>query len=191
MFAVPCTIYLLVKYHAGGKSCDMSIESVTVASIMIKDVKTANESRTVKALARIMSENGIGSVVIVKSTDAEKPVGIITERDIVRVAGTAQVLTLQMPAHDIMSKPVITIDASSSIKDAIQAMELNNIRRLPVVDREQKMVGIITDKDVFRAIMKSQSLVTSISGSVIVECKPVYERFSEFVLDGMLLPGGR
>ena len=169
----------------------MSIESLTVASIMIKDVKTAKESQTVKAVARIMNENDIGSVVIIKITDADKPVGIVTERDIVRVAGTTQVLTLQMPARDIMSKPVITIDATSSIKDAIQAMQLYNFRRLPVVDKEKKMVGIITDKDIFRAIMNSQSLITSISESVIVEYKPVYERFSEFVLDEMLLPGGR
>jgi CBS domain-containing protein len=168
----------------------MSIESVTVASIMTKDVKTAKESQTVKAVARFMNENDIGSVVVV-GVEVDKPVGIVTERDIVRVAGTAEVLTLQMPVRDMMSKPVITIDASSSIKDAIQSMELNNFRRLPVVDRQKKMVGIVTDKDIFRAIMKSQPLITSISGSVIVEYKPVYERFSEFVLDEMLLPGNR
>ena len=169
----------------------MSIESLTVAGIMIKDVKTAKENQTVKAIARIMNENEIGSVVIVKITDADKAVGIVTERDVVRMAGATQVLTLQTPVRDIMSKPVITIEATGSIKDAIQAMELNNFRRLPVVDKEKKIVGIITDKDIFRAIMKSQSLITSISGSVIVECRPVYERFSEFVLDEMLLPGGR
>lgn len=169
----------------------MSIESVTVASIMTKEVKTAKESQTVKAVAKIMNETDIGSLVIVKGTEVDKPIGIITERDLVRVAGTAEVLTLQMPVRDIMSKPVITIDSNSSIRDAIQSMELNNFRRLPVVDREKKMVGIITDKDIFRAIMKSQPLITSISGSVIVEYKPVYERFSEFVLDEMLLPGNR
>jgi CBS domain-containing protein len=169
----------------------MSIESVTVASIMTKEVKTAKESQTVKAVAKIMNETGIGSLVIVKGTEVDKPIGIITERDLVRVAGTAEVLTLQMPVRDIMSKPVITIDSNSSIRDAIQSMELNNFRRLPVVDREKKMVGIITDKDIFRAIMKSQPLITSISGSVSVEYRPVYERFSEFVLDEMLLPGNR
>lgn len=169
----------------------MSIESLTVASAMIKDVKTAKDSQTVKAVARIMSENDIGSVVIVKATDPDSPIGIVTERDIVKLAGTTQVLTLQMPVRSVMSTPVITIDETNAIKDAIQAMELNNFRRLPVVDKKKKMVGIITDKDVFRAIMKSQSLMTSISGSVIVEYRPVYERFSEFILDEMLLPGGR
>ena len=57
-----------------------------------------------------------------------------------------------------MSKPVVTINAESSIQDAIQSMKLNNIRRLPVVNREGRMVGIIADKDIFRAIINSQSL---------------------------------
>jgi CBS domain-containing protein len=169
----------------------MSIESVTVASIMTREVKTAKESQTVKAAARIMTEKDIGSLVIVKGTEPDRPVGIITERDLVRVVGTADTSTLQMPLRDIMSKPVVTIEASSSIKDAIQSMELNNFRRLPVVDREKKMVGIVTDKDIFKVIMKSQALITSMSGSLSVEYRPVYERFSEFVLDEMLLPGGR
>jgi CBS domain-containing protein len=169
----------------------MSIESVTVASIMTKEVKTAKESQTVKAAAKIMIEKDIGSLVIVKGTEPDRPVGIITERDLVRVVGTTDTSTLQMPVRDIMSKPVVTIEASSSIKDAIQSMELNNFRRLPVVDREKKMVGIVTDKDIFKVIMKSQALITSISGSLSVEYRPVYERFSEFVLDEMLLPGGR
>ena len=52
-------------------------------------------------------------------------------------------------------------------QDAIQSMKLNNIRRLPVVNREGKMVGIIADKDIFRAIINNQSLVASISENVV------------------------
>jgi CBS domain-containing protein len=89
-----------------------------------------------------------------------------------------------------MSKPIITIDATSSIQDAIQSMKLNNIRRLPVVDRERKMVGIIADKDIFRAIINSQSMVASISENVTIEYRPIYERLSEFMMGEMLLPRG-
>jgi CBS domain-containing protein len=167
----------------------MSIESVTVASIMAKDVKIAKENQTVRAVAKIMNDHNIGSVVIVKSSDANMPVGIITERDIVRMAGANQSLTLDVTAGKIMSRPVITIDATSSIRDALQQMELKNIRRLPVVDKERQMVGIITDKDIFRALMKSQSLVASFCESYLVEYKPVYERLSEFMLGEMAVPG--
>ena len=169
----------------------MSIESVPVSDIMVRDIKTAEENQSINAIAKMMSDNNIGSVVIVKSNGVGVLSGIITERDIVRIAGAAQTSTtlLQLIARDIMSKPVITIDEGSSIQDAIQSMKLNNIRRLPVVNREGKMVGIITDKDIFRAIINSQSLVTSISENITIEYRPIYERLSEFMIGEMLLPG--
>jgi CBS domain-containing protein len=170
----------------------MSIETIPVSDIMVRNVKTAEENQSIHAIAKVMSENNIGSVVILKSNEVEGLSGIITERDIVRIAGAAQISSsiLQLIARDVMSKPVITIDAASSIQDAIQSMKLNNIRRLPVVDREgKKMVGIITDKDIFRAIINSQSLAASISENVAIEYRPMYERLNEFVLGEMLLPG--
>jgi CBS domain-containing protein len=181
MYALQCTKFLDIKYHDAEKVL-MSIESVAVSTVMVKNVKTVKENQIVKQAARIMSDNEIGSVVIVKNEDSTKPVGIITEKDIVRVAGAEQALTLQMPAREIMSKPIITIDTTSSIKDALQTMELNNIRRLPVLDRNKNMIGIVTDKDIFRALMKDQSLVASFCESLVVDYRPAYERFSEFML---------
>ena len=170
----------------------MSIEAVQVSDIMVRNVKTAEENQSINAIAKVMSDNNIGSVVIVKSNEAGVLAGIITERDIVRIAGAAQTSTtlLQLIARDIMSKPVITINAESSIHDAIQSMKLNNIRRLPVVNREGRMVGIITDKDIFRAIINSQSLIASISENVTIEYRPMYERLSEFMVGEILLPVG-
>ena len=170
----------------------MNIKSVPVSNVMVRNVKTAEENQSINSIAKVMSENNIGSVVIVKSNDVEGLSGIITERDIARIGWSSHRSSsiLQLLARDIMSKPVITIDAASSIQDAIQSMKLNNIRRLPVVDREgKKMVGIITDKDIFRAIINNQSLVASISENVTIEYRPMYQRLSEFVLGEMLLPG--
>jgi len=176
----------------------MSIETIPVSDIMVRNVKTAEENQSINAIAKVMSENNIGSVVILKSNEVQGLSGIIsgiiTERDIVRIAGAAQTSSstttlLQLTARDIMSKPVVTINAESSIQDAIQSMKLNNIRRLPVVNREGRMVGIIADKDIFRAIINSQSLAASISENVVIEYRPMYERLSEFVLGEMLLPG--
>jgi CBS domain-containing protein len=170
----------------------MSIESIAVSNIMVRDVKTAEENQDINTIAKVMSDNNIGSVVIVKSDDLEGLEGMITERDIVRIAAAAETSssTFQLLARDIMSKPVITIDATSSIQDVIQSMKLNNIRRLPVIDRERKMVGIVADKDVFRAIINSQSLVASFSENVTIEYRTIYERLSEFMMGEMLLPGG-
>jgi len=93
----------------------MSIESIAVSNIMVRDVKTAEENQDINTIAKVMSDNNIGSVVIVKSDDLEGLEGIITERDIVRIAAAAETSssTFQLLARDIMSKPVITIDATS------------------------------------------------------------------------------
>jgi predicted transcriptional regulator len=53
-----------------------------------------------------------------------------------------------------MSKPLITINQNSSIKEATDLMQQNNIRRLPILDNKGKLVSIITAKDILRSIMK-------------------------------------
>jgi CBS domain-containing protein len=176
----------------------MSIESIPVASLMSKIVKTETSDQNIRAVCKIMNENNIGSVVIVNkgkdqkngnnndNKNANKPVGIITERDIVRIMGTLEPSLLIRPVHELMSKPIITILSNNSIKDAIQTMQVKNIRRLVVIEKEEKdddniMVGIITDKDIFRAIMKNQSLIPSIlNDELLAQHKPVYEQFSEY-----------
>ena len=101
-----------------------SIESTSVSSIMTRGVKTEREDQNVLTACRIMHENSIGSVIIVKKDDNNniKPVGIITERDVVRLLGSLNPSLLQTPLRDIMSKPLITISTNGSVKDAIQLM---------------------------------------------------------------------
>jgi len=154
-----------------------SIETISVSSFMTRDVKTEKEDQNVLTAYRIMNENNIGCVIIVKKDD--KPIGIITERDVVRLLGSLNPSLLQIPLRDIMSKPVITISINSSLRDAIQTMQQKNIRRLVIVDKE-KMVGIITDKDIFRAIMNNQDLIPSLLGDkLLIERKTVYDQFGQ------------
>lgn len=166
----------------------MSIETVTVENVMTNGVKSISGRESLKAVASTMSTHNIGSVIITENQDI--PVGIVTETDIVRIAGLAELFLAHLLAIDIMSKPVITIDAKSSIQDAIQTMKLNNIRRLPVLDRTAKMVGIITDKDIFKATINSQSLISTIAESVTAELRPMYKRLSEFMIGEMVFPRG-
>ncbi len=154
-----------------------SIETISVSSFMTRDVKTEKEDQNVLTACRIMHENNIGCVIIVKKDD--KPIGIITERDVVRLLGSLNPSLLQIPLRDIMSKPVITISINSSLRDAIQTMQQKNIRRLVITDGE-RMVGIITDKDIFRAIMNNQDLIPSLLGDkLLIERKTVYDQFGQ------------
>ena len=154
-----------------------SIETISVSSFMTRDVKTEKEDQNVLTAYRIMNENNIGCVIIVKKDD--KPIGIITERDVVRLLGSLNPSLLQIPLRDIMSKPVITISINSSLRDAIQTMQQKNIRRLVISDGE-RMVGIIRDKDIFRAIMNNQDLIPSLLGDkLLIERKTVYDQFGQ------------
>jgi len=93
------------------------------------------------------------------STENSSPVGIATERDVVTYLGSkTQPSSLETPVFEIMSHPLVTIQPNSSLKDGIETMQLRNIRRLPVIVQEngnEKMVGIVTEKDTIRAIMKA------------------------------------
>lgn len=165
----------------------MSLDSLLVSSIMSKDVKTEKDNQNIMAAFKIMYDNNIGCVVIVKSENKEKiPLGMVTERDIVSILGK-QTIDFQKSLGSFMSKPLISIQSNCSIREAMQLMNYNHVRRLVVVDANYKMVGIITEKDIFSQIIKNPSMVTDFVGQNYPgEYKEVYSRFTEYMFD--LLP---
>ena len=156
-----------------------SIETISISGFMTRDVKTEHEDQNVLAACKIMHEKNIGSVIIVKKDPNNEPIGIITERDIVRLLGSLNPSLLHIPLRDIMSKPLITISINSSVRDAIQSMQQKNIRRL-VISNGERMVGIITDKDIFRTILNNQALIPSLLGDkLLIQPKTVYDQFGQ------------
>jgi CBS domain-containing protein len=165
----------------------MSLESIPVSSFMTRNVKMETENQNIHAVCKDMNENNIGSIIIVALGNSIKPVGIITERDIVRIIGKLNPVLLHVPIRDLMSKPLITLSQDSTIKDALQTMQQKNIRRIPIVDKET-MLGIITDKDIFHAILKNEiSLDNLVSDAAITEGhKLVFEQCKDYFFDDML-----
>jgi CBS domain-containing protein len=140
---------------------------MSISSCMTSSVITATSDQTIRDVCKIMCERKIGSIIILKDTTSEtdkntqynNPIGITTERDVVTHLGSNKSSSLQTPVFEIMSHPLVTIQPNSSLRDAIETMQLKNNRRLPVIskenDSERRMVGIVTEKDIFRAIMKT------------------------------------
>lgn len=121
----------------------------TVKDIMTKDVVTLDADRCVFDAAKLMAEKSIGCIIILIKG---YPVGIITERDIVRriVANRA---SSDMKLTDVMTKELITVNPDMSLREAARVMQKNKIRRLPVL-KDNQLVGIVVASDFVRNVGK-------------------------------------
>ena len=122
----------------------------SVKDLMTKDVVTISSSKTVYDAAVLMTEKKIGSLIVI---DGTTPVGIVTERDLVRKVVYQRLLPQEIKISEIMSKPLVTIDPDSSIREAARLMLKNTIRRLPVV-KDNKLAGILTTTDFAKHLSK-------------------------------------
>lgn len=118
---------------------------VSVKEVMSSPVITVLEGDTIEAVAKLMGKNKVGSIIVIDNNG--RPIGLITERDIVfRVAGK-NLLSNQVAAKSIMSSPLITVNPRTDLKKAAKMMQMHDIRRLIVMD-DGKMVGFVSDADI-------------------------------------------
>ena len=147
-------------------------------------VQTDFEDQNIMSACNIMYANNIGSVIIVTHDMNDGPLGIITERDVVRILGKLDPNLLQTPLRSLMSKPLITIEQSGSINDATKVMNDKKIRRLVVIDKNNKMIGILTQRDIFKAIDKDPDLFSEFYGNAFSsKFKEIYERYNKYSLE--------
>jgi CBS domain-containing protein len=122
----------------------------TVNDFMRKSLITIEESASVQEAANRMKDKNISSLVVVD--EIGRPLGLITERDLVRKVCIHDVSTSKLIIKEIMSSPLITIDSNSSASEAVDMMLRNNVRHLLVVGSKSsesldKPIGIVTPLD--------------------------------------------
>ena len=118
---------------------------------MRKKLETIEEMASVQEAAKKMKDKNVSSLVVVDTNG--KPQGLVTERDLARKVCINDVRTSTMTNKEIMSSPLITINAASSPSIAADMMLQNNVRHLLVVDEKDnanKPVSIITPRDFTR-----------------------------------------
>jgi len=111
-----------------------------VQDLMIKDVVTAKKDISVKQCIDILFKMHIASIVIID--EDRKIIGIFTEHDIIRVI--AQDIALNTLLEDVMTTNVVTVSIDSTFAEAKELMRTYRIRRIPVVDSEGKLTGLIS-----------------------------------------------
>ena len=115
-----------------------------IGDCMTRGVEALESSKSAFDAAKLLAKKKIGSVIITEKGDA---VGIITERDIVYKIVLKEKNAKKEKLASVMSKPLKAICAEQTIADAALAMRENGIKRLPVLDKKGKLVGIITEGD--------------------------------------------
>jgi CBS domain-containing protein len=130
---------------------------VLVKDIMSSPATTALEEDNVEKVAKLMSAKSIGSVVI---TDRKgSPVGIITERDIVRRVTAKNLVPRNVKAKEVMSTPLAVVTPYTEVNEAARKMSKLDIRRLGVMDKG-RLVGIISSKDIVALMPELMEIMT-------------------------------
>lgn len=120
---------------------------IMVRDVMAKNVKTVKTDDTVHAAVKKMNKFDIGSVIV---TASGRPVGIITETNIMRRIVGPRMDPATIWAKDIMTGPLITTDPNADLTEAAKLMAKNNINRLPVMEGD-KLVGLLSSTDIVKA----------------------------------------
>jgi len=123
--------------------------NVNVEDIMVKKVITVDEDETVSNAVDIMNEHGIGCLIVVSEGIA---VGILTERDLLKRVLAKAKDPKETKIYEVMTQPVIYVNPDTDIDKAKAIMSKFNIKKLPVMDREGHLVGLITVTDIANSL---------------------------------------
>ena len=119
---------------------------LSVKEIMSRKPVVVEYKSTVSEAARLMMENDVGSLIVVKR---KKPVGIVTERDILIKVIAQEIDPSNVRVKEVMSSPVIATEQGTDFNEAAEKMARLKIRRLPVVENG-KLVGMLTESDILK-----------------------------------------
>ena len=116
-----------------------------VKDVMHRGVTWVEPQTSIREIARMMRDGDIGSVPV---GDNDRLVGIVTDRDIICRGIADGVDYMTLTARDVMSKPIIYCRADDELEYAIRVMEKNKVRRLPVIDDDKRLAGMLALGDI-------------------------------------------
>jgi CBS domain-containing protein len=122
--------------------------TLSISDILRKKLESVEDTSSIQEVAKKMKDRDVSSLVVVDTNG--KPVGIVTERDIITKVCINDVPTSTVISKEIMSTPLITIKGRSSPSTAADMMIKNDVRHLLVIDDRSKPIGIITPLDLTR-----------------------------------------
>ena len=129
-----------------------------VKDVMHKGASWVKPETKLAAIAKIMQEEDIGAVPV---GEDDRLIGMVTDRDIICLGLANHKSITKLAARDVMSAGIVYCRENEEVDDAIRIMEAKKIRRLPVINEDQRMVGMLSIGDI------SHSLPQELSGEVM------------------------
>ena len=118
-----------------------------VSELCRRGVVTIHRNATVEAAAQMMRASHIGDVIVVDTADTRKPVGIITDRDITVQVVAQGLAPAQTTVGSVMSAPLVSLSEDDSFIEALDKMAARGVRRVPVLDRDGRLKGLVSVDD--------------------------------------------
>ena len=136
-----------------------------IAEICSRGVVIANPDDSLRTVAALMRVHHVGSVVVTRD-DAGlcRPLGIITDRDIVLALVAKDVSPDAVSAGDVMSEPLETLNETDEVWTALERMRSRGVRRLPVLGTQGELVGIVSTDDLLELVAEELSGLARIIG---------------------------
>jgi CBS domain-containing protein len=133
--------------------------------LCIREVVIAYASESVVDAARRMADHRVGDVVVVEAPGdgAARPIGLVTDRDLVlRVLTRSDVLPRQLSLGEVMPPEVVTAKEQDDIESVLAKMRQHEIRRIPIVDQRGMLVGIVSLDDIVGWMSEQLEIATAL-----------------------------
>lgn len=124
-----------------------------ISDLCSKELVSMQKGATLQDAARLMKKHHVGGIVVVESQESNKPVGIITDRDIV-LHVVADGLPVSTSVQTVMSKDIAKVSAGAGIAEVVDQMEEKAIRRMIVVDKAGMACGLVSSDDILQLVAR-------------------------------------
>src|SRR5581483_917978 len=121
-----------------------------VKEIMTKNPSVCTSEDSLQSAAKTMCECDCGEVPVVDNQQTRKPIGVVTDRDIVCRAVAKGKNPLTLAVRDCITAPAVTIEEDADVEECCRLLEKRQIRRIPVVDANGRCCGIVSQADIAR-----------------------------------------
>ncbi len=139
---------------------------MTAGSVCTRDVVIATREMSIVEVAKLMREYHVGSLVVVDDRAGKNvPVGIVTDRDLVIEVLAQEVDLKSISVGDVMSQMPLTVNETESLWDVIRRMRAQGVRRVPVVDDDDSVIGIISVDDLVQLLGDELNALAGLFGT--------------------------